>query len=394
MLLKLKVVVVIFQSLTPDSAGGMGALGYDIATGLHERGVDVTLYTINKGRHQTPFSSISVLPKARVTLLIINKLIQWRIISQLRGYKLQELLFDHFLSKEGISADILLTTFPLLPVTLKHARGKIGKIILIPQNPDEQYIYDVCMNDVHTYGLPVKNDAYIDSWRRAKQKAALSYIDEIISISNITHKSYEKFKGEKTMIPFYLNRTVPPKVSAISRSDDKFVFLFIAHIVILKGLQQLLAAWQQLQLPANAELRIVGHIDKDLKDRLCELFPAGNTVWLGHQQNVDPLILEANVVIVPSLIDNEPHTAVEALVLQRPLIISDGCGSADWIAAQVPEAVFRSGNVTELAQKILFAYQFYDDYNSFFIKLYQDISQNKTRKTNSIGSIINHIVSC
>lgn len=386
--IKSKIVVIIFQSLRENSAGGFGALGYEVATELHKRGEEVCLLTINKGPYETPFPSYSVFPFSRFLLRVINKIAGLKIIKPITSYKMQEYLFDWFLSLKTIKAQTVFTTFPLLPRTLKRMKRTVGKVVLIPQNPDERYIYEECLREARTYNLPIAEDAYIDKWRLVQQTNSLPFIDQVVSISEVTHRSYQSFHGKRALLPYYVRRDLGLKPGAAVEKATPFVYLFIAHIVILKGLHHLLEAWSKCAPEMDAELWIVGGIHPDLKIRMMELFPTDKIRWLGHRSDIREIILQSKVVIIPSLIDNEPQTALEALTLKIPVIISDGCGNADWIGQINPDAVYKVGNIDALVNIILYAYNNFDNFNIKYSELYKYVYSENDKLSSFVENLL------
>jgi glycosyltransferase involved in cell wall biosynthesis len=379
--------IIIFQSLTSTSAGGMGELGYKIAEKLYKKH-DVKLYTINKGKYSTQFTSIEVLPFAIYILFFINMINRNKFISNALSYKIQEFLYDYFLSKHQIDSDILITTFPIIPRTLNNNRKNVKKIILIPQNPDEKFIYETCVLEINKYNFLSINDIYFDKWRISSQQKALAQIDKIVCISNIAYNSYGKFAKERKFVPFFLNNkfntTLINTDNTKYSNNGKFTYLFVAHIVILKGLHHLLESWQNVEKFVNAELWIVGNIEQPYLNNLKAKFDMNNVVWMGYKANIMETMKQANLVIIPSIIDNEPQTAVEALLAHKPLIISDGCGNADWIQKEVPQAVFQVGNIEQLTEKLLYAYNNYAEYESGFQNLYNIARGNNEESLDKI----------
>ena len=383
-------VVIIFQSIKQDGAGSFGQVGYDIAAELHNRGESVLLFTINKGPFTTKFPAKAVLLFPRTVLWFINKLLKFKLLTSVSAYKVQEFLFDYCLSKRDLSGDVLITTFPLLPLTLKKCRKNFKKIILIPQNPSELYIRELYKEEFRIYGIPVlPGDAYEDAWRIRKQQETLPYIDEIVSISSITNKSYADFNGSKRIIPYYVRKNLSHEDGMAIKKEGKFIFLFLAYIVLLKGLHHLMDAWKIWGHDESVELWIAGDIDQNLKDYLNKAFPAENIKWLGFRSDIKSLIQQSSVVVIPSLVDNEPQTTVEALSLGVPVIMSDGCGNSDWVKVVMPEAVYPMGDIAALAGKLKYFYKGYAEIKEKTQPLCDIVLKNENQMKNFTTSLLN-----
>ncbi len=69
-------------------------------------------------------------------------------------------------------------------------------------------------------------------------------------------------------------------------------------------------------------------------------------------------ISEADCVIVPSVFDAGPLTAVEALMMSKALIVSDACGMSALIKDCYNGLVFGKEDYNELLNKMMFVYQY------------------------------------
>ena len=74
----MKVLVISFQSLDQESAGGTGRIAYHVAEKLHEQGVLKKLVVSSKGKFTTTFPSVPVSWFSRYYLFILNRfLVRW-----------------------------------------------------------------------------------------------------------------------------------------------------------------------------------------------------------------------------------------------------------------------------------------------------------------------------
>jgi len=114
-------------------------------------------------------------------------------------------------------------------------------------------------------------------------------------------------------------------------SQDASVLLFVGSGFERKGLATALRALAGL--PENTHLVVVG---KDRQQRRYEALARGlgiaNRVhFAGPQADVRPYYGMADVFVFPSLYDPFPNAVLEAMACGLPVIVSQTCGSADFL---------------------------------------------------------------
>jgi starch synthase len=162
-----------------------------------------------------------------------------------------------------------------------------------------------------------------------KLLAEYSIADVLIVPSSFAKATFLErgFDAERTLVvPYGIDR---PK--GIPRPQDgRFRVLFVGRITPRKGVPYLLRSFAQLGLH-EAELVLAGACDKELRSLLSQLPP--RTRYLGEvpQQDLSPLYAEASVFVMPSLEDAQPLVVLEAMAHGVPVIITDRCGSTDFV---------------------------------------------------------------
>lgn len=112
------------------------------------------------------------------------------------------------------------------------------------------------------------------------------------------------------------------------------LFLFVGAGFARKGLG---AAIEALELAAHDSfwLLVVG-IDRESRRFAAQAAPLGARVrFLGGREDVRPLYAAADCLILPSRYDPFPNTALEALAMGLPAIVSSRCGAAEVIESGV-----------------------------------------------------------
>jgi glycosyltransferase involved in cell wall biosynthesis len=151
-------------------------------------------------------------------------------------------------------------------------------------------------------------------------------------------------KGKSSVIPGSGVNTAYFYPQAKTGQKKKGVqFLFVGRILYDKGIRELLIAFESLiKRDVNVELVILGSIDennpsafgkKELKDWLSKL---EHCVHINGKDDVRPYFTNADVVVLPSYREGLPKTILEAMSMEKPIIVSDVPGCRDTIAKKEP----------------------------------------------------------
>lgn len=151
-------------------------------------------------------------------------------------------------------------------------------------------------------------------------------------------------KGKSSIIPgsgvntnyFHPFQKIPGKKEGIN-------FLFVGRILYDKGTQELLQAYENLlQRKVQAHLLLLGSIDdnnpsafskNELKNWLKKL---KNCQHIDGTDDVRPFIAQADAVVLASYREGLPKTILEAMAMEKPIIVSDVPGCRETIAKKEP----------------------------------------------------------
>lgn len=331
-----KIQIICFQSLNAHSGGGMARMGFYLARKLQEKGLLHNLVVSSKGKYETDFPSVPVSPLSRYYLFALNKLNKFVKLPSYRFRLLQERLFDWFCARRlDASTTILFVTQPYLVRTFRKAKRMGMRIIFIPANAEENYICKLVTEENKKLGVSI-TDAYTYPPRQLYFNKAIQYVDTVIGSYPTVYKSYMQsdFKGQVLQIMGHLKPEFGPIQSTpVQKEPGIYVVGYLAHTVVLKGLQYLLEAWEQIvQLPGteNIQLQVAGAMDATLKQYILQRFGAlPRVTYVGHVACLDKFFKHIDLFVVPSLTEGGPYTAVEAAYYSRPVIITDNCGSQE-----------------------------------------------------------------
>lgn len=114
--------------------------------------------------------------------------------------------------------------------------------------------------------------------------------------------------------------------------DDDFVFVFVGRLVKDKGLNEMVAAFEDLQKSQEKiKLLLVGDYESDLDPLLPETITKiqsnRSIVSVGFQNDVRPYFAVSNALIFPSYREGFPNVVMQAGSMGLPSIVSDinGC---------------------------------------------------------------------
>lgn len=334
-----RVQVISFQSLTANSGAGMARIGHMLSSELKKRNMLVNFIVHSKGKFQTPFISLPVSFFSRYYLFLLNKFNNLRPIPSYKFRLLQEILFDWFcqwrIKKE---TNILFTTNAFLKRTFKKAK-KLGIIIvLLPGTPEENYISSLVLEENKTMGV-TSTDPYTYKKRLQYYNQSKVLIDKVVCSLPTVYNSYVQsdFQGEVVKIlghmtpDFNQSNIVLPKVSS-----DVYTVGYLAHTVVLKGLQYLLSAWKDItEQNGNSKLRLLvaGNLDHTMKSYVDKHFSGlKNVKMVGHVTDVPSFMLSLDLFVIPSLVDGGPITALEATQFEVPVLITENSGSCELLS--------------------------------------------------------------
>jgi len=329
------IVVVSFQSLTVNEVAGPGKLGFHLAKELHEIGRLSKFVVSSKGKYETSFPSAPVSFLSRYYLFLLNHIWKAGLIPYYWKRYLEEELFDFFLSfRVNSNVKILVTINPYLSRTLRQCKRLNIKTILIPANPEESEINRVIKRAKAQWSIPDEEiDVYSFSNRVKKYDVSLLQFDKVVTHTSLIQESFlKRIKPEKIepcigLIWSAHQNNVPKSC----KDESVFKVAYLAHTVLLKGLQDLLEAWSALS-NTSAELHIGGQIDPLVQQLIDKRFTKlQNVFYHGPVTNADGFFSGVSLFICPSLIDAVPITVLEAGARGIPSIISSSCGVKDFV---------------------------------------------------------------
>lgn len=266
-------------------------------------------------------------------------------------------IYDLFAKRKIKQAQTLVITH-FFPRTLRKNEALGGKNILIMGNPNPDLVYGFMMDIQKKYRVTIR-DAYtykpfiIGRWHQSA-----GFLDSIVCGSKTMKKTFNSSLQCAVVNPpcilvtehYLLNgRDFARNITDSGVANTRQLrFCFLAHTVWLKGLHNLLEAWEMLDTP-NAELHIGGRINSHYKKWIDARFSINNAViYHGRVLDLREFYMSNDVFVCPSLADAGPGTIAEALSRGLPVIASNGCGLSELITDGYNGYVFPAGDAQSL----------------------------------------------
>ena len=134
--------------------------------------------------------------------------------------------------------------------------------------------------------------------------------------------------------------------------ENDFVFIFVGRLVRDKGINELIAAFSNINLNLNLKLLLVGPLEAELDpllpDTLQEISTNPNIISVGFQKDVRPYFLLSDALIFPSYREGFPNVVLQSLALQVPAIVTDINGSNEIITHGKNGLIVPPKNASEL----------------------------------------------
>jgi glycosyltransferase involved in cell wall biosynthesis len=128
-------------------------------------------------------------------------------------------------------------------------------------------------------------------------------------------------------------------INAFKTTDlpvNKFNFLLIARLLGDKGIREYAKAAEMLKAShPHCSCKLVGWIDNNpdaiLQRELDEWSQSGYIEYLGRFSDVQPVIAQSSVYVLPSYREGTPRTVLEAMAMGRPIITTDAPGCRETV---------------------------------------------------------------
>ncbi|MEM0995423.1 MAG: glycosyltransferase family 4 protein, partial [Bacteroidota bacterium] len=268
------------------------------------------------------------IPADRIThfpdLLVYHKLFTGDIESKIKkSFK----RFDEAVAKaiRKIDYDIALSYENANLHTFQLAKKQGKKTVLDLAQVHHDTIADI--NDI----VPLEKGLTREKMRymNALKTEALQYTDYILTLSSFARDTMIE-KGIPAERVYTANLGINPELFAPKTAwnqNKKIQFLFVGTMTYRKGLDILLRAFHELQLP-QVELILVGPM-ADAADQMQQYEGSYTYIPFLHHEELVRYYQQADVFVFPSYLDSWAQTVVEAMACGTPAIVTEHTGAKD-----------------------------------------------------------------
>jgi glycosyltransferase involved in cell wall biosynthesis len=143
--------------------------------------------------------------------------------------------------------------------------------------------------------------------------------------------------------------------SPIQRPVDKKVIIYTGRLVELKGVNHLISALGQLKkLRTDWVCWIVGEGDKQAELRVQSkvLGLDKDIFFFGKRDDIPYLLSISDIFVLPSIIENQPLSVIEAQIAGKPVIVSDVGGVPEIVEHKVTGLLTPAGDPEALCSNL------------------------------------------
>ncbi|KZE49898.1 glycosyltransferase family 4 protein [Rossellomorea marisflavi] len=138
------------------------------------------------------------------------------------------------------------------------------------------------------------------------------------------------------------------------RPSGKCTIVAISRLVYLKGLHHLLESLEMLSPSLDWECQILG--EGEMKDKLMDqarqLGIDSKVNFLGNRNDVVQILQMADVLVIPSLQENQPFAVIEAQLMGVPVIASNAGGLPEMVEHQATGLIVEKANSHQLSRAL------------------------------------------
>lgn len=154
-------------------------------------------------------------------------------------------------------------------------------------------------------------------------------------------------------IDAFLNR-VNTKTN-IQIPSDKKIILYSGRLIRLKGVHDLISALAQLKETRDDWVCWIvgdGEDQETLQKQVENLGLDEDVFFFGKQDNIPYLVSKSDICVLPSLIENQPLSIIEAQISGKPVIVSEVGGLPEMVENGVTGLTFPVGDIEALYERI------------------------------------------
>lgn len=225
-------------------------------------------------------------------------------------------------------------------------RRRVRQLIIEERSVHPEWESAILRQEGQRWGVPYTPPLWHQAWREEYPVADLIVVASKVAANTLVECGVSE--DRLRIIPYGIETRSP--VESSPRAAGRYRVLFVGRIGLQKGVGYLLEAWRLAALP-DAELTLIGAIEPAFRPVLRKL-RSSNIRYAGPQPHEAVLqaMRQADVTVLPSVIDAYPLVLVESLSVGTPVIATSSVGSTEYVKQGVTVVPPRSSE--NLAQAI------------------------------------------
>lgn len=279
----------------------------------------------------------------------------WKLSGKVVGTALHERLFynnvwqfDSFMSKQIANSKAkIVVGYENSCREIFNKSRRSGKVCVL----DAASVHYQTQRNVY---LPPYPEAFLEKVN-ARKEAEIQFADHILTLSSYAKETYVQAgvpENKISVLP--LGTDIGQIAVKKKKTGCSFKYLFVGNVKLSKGIDLLVEAFEQLNVPEK-HLIIIGAMG-DAEPFLRRCGP--NITVKGHLPH-DALREEyanADVFVLPSRLDGFGMVVTEAMSAATPVIVSSHVGAKDLVKDGENGWIFESGSISALAAVMQEAY--------------------------------------
>jgi glycosyltransferase involved in cell wall biosynthesis len=338
----------------PNFAGGPGAVVYNLQKYLLEQGVEAFVFTC--GAYDPRYPNTIRTPYSRRLFFPLSPFYYFKQIQKMHF----DILNIHSESGMGFAPFLFLRTKPKIVTTLhsealieaKATRSLAFDGLSVARPSLDELLVKYCLVPVKLVGV------YLD----------INVSDQVIAVSKKTREYYlnqHQIKTEKVSVIYngVDSDNFSPKISG-EQIKKKYLIhnsqliLAVGNGGILKGIVFVFLAMKEIaKVMPNVKLMVVG-IEPKYREQMISIIKRfniqKNVILVGRVPNFEmpQYYASSDVVILPSLQENFPIVALEAMSSGKPVIASRVGGIPELVSNNENGILVSPGNVEQMVEAL------------------------------------------
>lgn len=333
---------VIYSIGAPLGGGGLGDIAYWAVRAIHRHGW--------LARVLAPSAWAAEIPEGLVRTFPLNPVTS-RIHLRIRNYVIKDSLFDLWAATQVQRCDVFYGWAHHSLLSLRRAH-RLGAVTIIDrQSAEARAQRDMVEAEYRRLGIRGRFMSALNVRRMVREA---DETDVIAVPSQFVRQTFLEagYPDRKLFLnPLGVNLS---RFSPAPARPDVFRAVYVGMLSVRKGVHHLLRTWNRLGLK-EAELCLVGHVDRDLRGMLQhELGQPGvsNVVLRGVTPTPEAEYRRSTIFVLPSLEDGFGSVVIEAMACGLPVIVTDRAGAKDCVREGVDGFVVPAGDAEALAERI------------------------------------------